>query len=218
MQCWGHPWGPRRPAQPSAQLCQHCPGGHFCSGCELQDASRSKSWKDFLNQISLCLSLSLDGGWVVFLTRYVTARRGAPRGHETSQGPWGGRGGSPGQRRWLRPPLAAAAWHRRSPGPGPLRPLSCPMGCGGHSVGTALHRWHRLTEPRARPAATTACSTCPMAQPAQPSPAQPCQSAAGAPVPAGQLPARFTCYTGLIGLKEIAGSLITEPIERHISA
>lgn len=201
--------GPALPALPRRAFLQRL---------RAPDASRSKSWKDFLNQISLCLSLSLDGGWVVFLTRYVTARRGAPRGHETSQGPWGGRGGSPGQRRWLRPPLAAAAWHRRSPGPGPLRPLSCPMGCGGHSVGTALHRWHRLTEPRARPAATTACSTCPMAQPAQPSPAQPCQSAAGAPVPAGQLPARFTCYTGLIGLKEIAGSLITEPIERHISA
>lgn len=41
---------------------------------------------------------------------------------------------------------------------------------------------------------------------------------AGAPLPAGQPPAPYTCYTGLIGLTEIAGSLIMEPIEQHISA
>lgn len=42
--------------------------------------------------------------------------------------------------------------------------------------------------------------------------------ATGTPLPPGQLPTPFTCYTGLIGLKEIAGSLIMKPIEWHISA
>lgn len=136
VQHWGHPWGPWVAGVAIGSALPALPGTALLERLQaLGDVSRSKSWKDILKQISLCLSLSLDGGWVVFLTRYITARRGAPQGHETSGGPRGGSGGSRGQRRWLRPPLSTASQHRCAPGPGPLRPAAVSQGVWGTQHG-----------------------------------------------------------------------------------
>lgn len=214
------PGAPGRPAWPLALALPLLPGRAFCHSGEPWGVSVHQSWKDFLNQISPCLSLSLGGGGVVFLSRYITARRGAPQGHEACLGSLGraGHGVSPGRWRWLRPPLTAVSQHCCAPGPGPLRPLSRPVGWGTHGMGTALHGWLWPAGPHARLAATTASSAGPMAQPAAAQPGTAVPARCGSTPAHGQLPARFTCYTGLIGLKEIAGSLIMEPIEQHFSA
>lgn len=172
-QCGCRPW-----------LCHRCPGGHFCHSGDPWGLSVHQSWKDFLNRISPCLSLSLGGGGVVFLSRYIMARRGAPQGHEACLGSLGraGRRVSPSQWRWLRPPLTAASQHRCAPGPGPLQPLSRPVGWGTHGMGTAPHGWPQPAGPHARLADTTASSAGPVAQSSQ---ARLCRHAAGAPLPTG---------------------------------